>query len=781
MGFWDSVKKLFTPKKTDTGTSLGSPVLKESETSDKSKATTTVNIPKTDIQKEAATQTSRSSGGSYSRSTYERPTNVEGELEAVEVRTTRDSSGQITSQTETVKSTRISPVRIQGQGAAYQTQNVISAVEPYQIRTEAPLSTWEATKISTRRLGGGWDVTKQQIGAGNVFSAFGAGWAYVFDPFKYTGELGGTQIAYTELKKGSISPTESPFRDVTYGELAQEEYTQAIIRGDSSYTTRYPQVTTRTGSKVTTFAPAAIETGGIIAGYAAAPATGGVSGVLASAYLVGSGFESTVKSKVIGASIGQVSFSDVNYAQAAMGVATIGAGFYGLGKTNIMIEKQLMQAELTGLGQKEFNFIEARSVEGDKALSQVIAQRQYGGLQQTLTLEGEIFKTGDRTFFYPRGEGVATTSGTFIQNYYGTPSGTKILASRAFEIGSKGSVIELGGGFSASIAKQTYIPMYSAGVVYEGSTSYSKVIGDYAKSVRAEAYAPVQDLTIGVSKQLPSENWYYSRGFSVQRIDVTTGQQGIRANILLNAESRGVTKVAYDMYKAPEFAGSLGGGTKTTFATTFQAPIVSQSLLTQAATPMSINAATSAATTVGATGAILNNIKQTGQITKQVNIQQDITLPQQRAAIIPTSSTIQMPETITRSRGAIGLSTAQIPNLSQAQIPIVTGKQTNIQKQIQRAGLITPSFVRSNININTQTNFKPPFVFIPLDMGAGLQLPSNIVRGGSSPVGYTPSLSALIFNIRGAMPKGRVETGLSFRPITPSFRFTRRFKLKNLF
>jgi hypothetical protein len=38
----------------------------------------------------------------------------------------------------------------------------------------------------------------------------------------------------------------------------------------------------------------------------------------------------------------------------------------------------------------------------------------------------------------------------------------------------------------------------------------------------------------------------------------------------------------------------------------------------------------------------------------------------------------------------------------------------------------------------------------------------------------------LIFNIKGSKPNTTIKTGLDFRPITPSFQFTKKLKIKNL-
>lgn len=74
--------------------------------------------------------------------------------------------------------------------------------------------------------------------------------------------------------------------------------------------------------------------------------------------------------------------------------------------------------------------------------------------------------------------------------------------------------------------------------------------------------------------------------------------------------------------------------------------------------------------------------------------------------------------------------------------------------------------------------FNPPtppgrsFPVIPIfDINpGGLVLPTNIVQGGRKVTNYSPSYSALVFNIKGQRAGG-IETGVGFRPITPGFQF----------
>jgi len=57
--------------------------------------------------------------------------------------------------------------------------------------------------------------------------------------------------------------------------------------------------------------------------------------------------------------------------------------------------------------------------------------------------------------------------------------------------------------------------------------------------------------------------------------------------------------------------------------------------------------------------------------------------------------------------------------------------------------------------------------------GLDIGLPSQIIKGGKRKTGYTPSFSALVFNLRGAYSGGGAisKSGIDFRPITRGFAF----------
>jgi hypothetical protein len=112
------------------------------------------------------------------------------------------------------------------------------------------------------------------------------------------------------------------------------------------------------------------------------------------------------------------------------------------------------------------------------------------------------------------------------------------------------------------------------------------------------------------------------------------------------------------------------------------------------------------------------------------------------------------------------------PALKQEQISRQTIQQLN------RSGLISAfaSVSNSQFNFNEVNYPKYPVLVLPPISIAGLELPSNITKGGKQPRGYTPSFQAIIFNIKGKVPKG-VETGARLRPIPKGFSFFKKFRL----
>lgn len=124
--------------------------------------------------------------------------------------------------------------------------------------------------------------------------------------------------------------------------------------------------------------------------------------------------------------------------------------------------------------------------------------------------------------------------------------------------------------------------------------------------------------------------------------------------------------------------------------------------------------------------------------------------------------TVTIPTTSTTTREGLGI----IP--IQAQPSALTQRQPS---GLRFGQLVPGGFVNTGY-YNPIPPESPGFPFLNFALNpGGLNLPSNVVRGGRRRVKYTPSYSALFFNIRGNAPRSSTKSGVGFRPITPGFQF----------
>jgi len=154
------------------------------------------------------------------------------------------------------------------------------------------------------------------------------------------------------------------------------------------------------------------------------------------------------------------------------------------------------------------------------------------------------------------------------------------------------------------------------------------------------------------------------------------------------------------------------------------------------------------------------------------------------------TSGVQIPTTsqlgLTRQRLDSGVRTRSL--LGSATSPAFSITPTQIQPQAQitgqapvlglapiqtfKPGLISPVVTQGftpGFDPLYQGGFIPP-PFFALAPG-GLGLGAKSIRGGRRVTQYSPSFSALLFNIRGKAPKTTPKTGIGFRPITKGFKF----------
>jgi len=117
-----------------------------------------------------------------------------------------------------------------------------------------------------------------------------------------------------------------------------------------------------------------------------------------------------------------------------------------------------------------------------------------------------------------------------------------------------------------------------------------------------------------------------------------------------------------------------------------------------------------------------------------------------------------------RTRGGFAFnSSAILTSLKQGNKQILRLNTPTSQGQRLRSPTI-------RIPFNEAPTERKPYIF-NFRFG-GLELPSNVFKGGKRRTGYTPSFSALVFNIKGSYKSNRLSrSGLNFRPITKGFSF----------
>jgi len=123
-------------------------------------------------------------------------------------------------------------------------------------------------------------------------------------------------------------------------------------------------------------------------------------------------------------------------------------------------------------------------------------------------------------------------------------------------------------------------------------------------------------------------------------------------------------------------------------------------------------------------------------------------------------------KTKVRSRGGLVYSPVN-PQVPRQIVNITSVVSTKTSPRLKKS--ITPRSPQALIYFNPppvrRVGGLPPFRFW------GLNLPSNIFKGGKRRTGYTPSFSALIFNIKGSYkPTPLSRSGLNFRPITKGYK-----------
>lgn len=177
-------------------------------------------------------------------------------------------------------------------------------------------------------------------------------------------------------------------------------------------------------------------------------------------------------------------------------------------------------------------------------------------------------------------------------------------------------------------------------------------------------------------------------------------------------------------------------------------------------------------TTTGRSYQIQDEITQSKPKVDYSNLGTSIQILQQKPSMpaVNISPPILYPTTRTRESGGLALSQVT------TQMEALISKQDirNVPRNMGRINPITlaPSFASDFIPISSSNKLVGGY----FDLGnfSNSSLPSNIMRGGKSPVMFTPSFSALVFKIYGKSSGGsNYKTGINFRAIPLNFSFSR--------
>lgn len=407
-----------------------------------------------------------------------------------------------------------------------------------------------------------------------------------------------------------------------------------------------------------------------------------------------------------------------------------------------------------------------------------IASLKQQGTSKALTVQRvDVYPTGaDRAGFFAKG---VTKTKIFDPQYEKYVTTTQKFTTSGYIPNIKEGSITLG---SKGLAV-TSAPEWSTGVGQAKYITSSKVT-DYRFISAAKDTGKYYTVAAGRSPQ---------RAFSV---DLAPGVKAYSTSVrgavegtgkILKLQDYGTSNLIITSGKKSSeqfFRNLYGTGASVGVQTTKQAQAFSLSSLAAQTSKVSAGGA--------ATLQLSKQILTPPKASQNVEVRQ--TQPQRLVSYqLPALS--QMLPQRQEQRGALATSSsfgiasipalAQIPTVNQATIQSVS--QLGRQRQALRLSTLTPvpPFSPGFFQPPTPSGkgFIPPFYF-DLSPG-GSDLFSRVLKGGKKVTGYTPSFSALVFNIRGSYKStGLAKSGIDFRPITPGFSFLtggrRGFSFKKL-
>lgn len=444
------------------------------------------------------------------------------------------------------------------------------------------------------------------------------------------------------------------------------------------------------------------------------------------------------------------------------------------------IEKGIVKTEIDELSKSPIIMDTKQFQYNNGNIIRATGYQKYGGLTTEYNLIGKAYTSENGNFIMPSGKVVTKTYGNLGWDITG--SNSKIFGSSIGNVGSKGISFNIGdsGQFYGSISKATYEPISSTSAIYNDKTLNSfpqslknniKVGGDYQTGFYgSEIYAKDESTFFtktGKKADIYLEN---ARPQNMKVSDVT---------------SYGRTKVTgfKGVETTYDFSSSTGSNYKTTIPNQVQVPKSISDISSSQTFDLAKSNVQSSLTSQIKSNSFPVSIN-TGQITTQkYNTKLNYGL-----------QSIQSPKVDTKTNSINYTKTLTIPRVESKQrvttIPSITPTTTTttipkITTNTITTQTTTPKFTNPTPNITSNINITPKFdiPIVPWFPSGSLDFGGSSKRKrGKRRYKYTPSYEALIFNIKGKMPKG-TETGARIRPITkgysfafnkPKFKFQRR-------
>jgi len=624
------------------------------------------------------------------------------------------------------------------------------------------------------------------------------------DPFNLSEKRKSDTTAYTTVKSGSISPDESAFNVVTYGNLQKDielkrnievggykfqaerdiNELRTTAQADINVGGDYESISADFNKKQAEISksyqsnvagsyskykdiPGVYEQKSLIPGAVGLATDIGVSFTpIAPAYFVGKGISYLAseqnKGRIIVDQSGGIIKEELT-PKEWRGLSYIGfAGVSTFGKLR-GVERSIVGGELEQLGTQKIKFLQVTKQSGEQGLVTMKGVQSSGGLSREFLITGKTYNVGGKGFIMPTGEGIATTKGTLGWNILGGKPSSQYLSIQTFKVGAKGVSFPLGesGKLFANVGTTTLLPGYETSALFKMPTTS-------AQSVKVES---------NVMKQF-TKNLKYSKQPVIKELSGGISYK-LKDNIFLSKNVKGDTGLNL-IYNVPDKSSGIqvyrSGGTKTPFSETFGLPTSQVSTQTfQAPVTSFAESSIVQPSTSGVRGGLTTVTKtQVGQTSINLpKLNFELSLKQQ-----PKTDMVQKGTLITGSlfgaRNIFKTNTTQvsIPSLAQAQ----TTKQTTKlgQSLISPATFSTPTMG----GIPGKPFGGVPFLF-PFSAPVFGRMRTGDLKAKRT-YRYTPSYKALVFGIKGPAPTKTKFTGLELRPIVGGSFFGSSKKKKEL-